>query len=129
MSELTNDELRKLAEGARSTIKWGHALGQFRKVATPERILALLDEVDHLLEMHVSLLAIRPTRGELRAENERLRALVSGELTASELQLFNVFASVKDVGVLPATVFQIAGLRRLEEIPPYNPNSVKDGDA
>ena len=65
----------------------------------------------------------------LNAENERLRALVSGELTASELQLFNVFASVKDGGVLPATVFQIAGLRRLEEIPPYNPNSVKDGDA
>jgi len=74
VSELTNDELRKLAEGARSTIKWGHALGQFRKVATPERILALLDEVDHLLEMHVSLLAIRPTRGELLDENERLRA-------------------------------------------------------
>ena len=38
-------------------------------------------------------------------------------------------ASVKDGDVLPATVFQIAGLRRLEEIPPYNPNSVKDGDA
>jgi len=78
MSDLTNDELRKLAEGARSTIKWGHAPGQFRKAATPERILALLDEVDHLLEMHVSLLAIRPTRGELRAENERLRAALTG---------------------------------------------------
>ena len=29
--------------------------------------------------------------GALLDENDRLRALVSGELTASELQLFNVF--------------------------------------
>ena len=82
---MTNDELRKLAEAARWD--WGNYYwyeGTVEKVdavdaayiiaASPDRILSLLDEVDHLLEMHVSLLAIRPTRGELRDENERLRA-------------------------------------------------------
>ena len=84
---MTNDELRKLAEAARWD--WGNYYwyegtvedvdavdAAYITAASPDRILSLLDEVDHLLEMHVSLLAIRPTRGELRDENELLRAAV-----------------------------------------------------
>ena len=51
---MTNDELRKLAEAA-----VGHqhreclAKTKFRKAATPERILALLDENERLRAMYV----------------------------------------------------------------------------
>ena len=73
MSDLTNDDIRSHAN---HLLARAHPKNRehVMLMIPAQRVIALLDEVDHLLEMHVSLLAIRPTRGELRAENERLRA-------------------------------------------------------
>ena len=77
MSDLTNDDIRSHAN---HLLARAHPKNRehVMLMIPAQRVLALLDEVDHLLEMHVSLLAIRPTRGELRAENERLRAALTG---------------------------------------------------
>ena len=81
---MTNDELRKLAEAA-----VGHqhreclAKTKFRKAATPERILALLDENERMRALY-------------EAVAQWANAMNRDDCRASEINLFNVYDSVKD---------------------------------
>ncbi len=84
----SNDELRALAEAARDNYKNGYdcegndvcglndcPLIVFQEAASPERVIALLDEIRDATS-HVACMRIATHNSELLAENERLNALL-----------------------------------------------------